>query len=302
MERVYLLLRNNVQSGPFTIGELLQQPLTPSDMVWIEGRSTAWTYLYELELAPSVAKMPETEKENEITGKDEIERKAEELRKKILSSPPRHFPSIAVEKETHSSPYKLPEDDIHFTDHRKERKTIVGELAVTCFVIGLFAVGVYKGREFLSERKTVLNPAATKLVTNDQHAAGKNNEETMPPVSLIDSSGKERAVTMVKWKPKATIKKPADSNQALNSTAAILPLPVQPQDNNTGEKIVNNPTEKPQPAVKLPEEIPVKKETIIPPVKKEKARVNEKPRMNEEKEERKGFLKGLFKKKKKEEN
>ena len=54
MERVYLLLRNNQQTGPFTIGELLQQQLIPSDMIWIEGKSVAWTYLSELELTPFI--------------------------------------------------------------------------------------------------------------------------------------------------------------------------------------------------------------------------------------------------------
>ena len=54
MQRVYLLLRNNQQTGPYTIGELLQQQLRPSDMIWIEGESTAWTYLSELELKPSL--------------------------------------------------------------------------------------------------------------------------------------------------------------------------------------------------------------------------------------------------------
>jgi len=45
MQKVYLLLRNNRQSGPFTIDELWQQQLRPDDMVWIEGKSTAWAYL-----------------------------------------------------------------------------------------------------------------------------------------------------------------------------------------------------------------------------------------------------------------
>ena len=54
MERVYLLLRNNQQTGPFTIDELLQQQLRPSDMIWMEGKSAAWTYLSELELIPFI--------------------------------------------------------------------------------------------------------------------------------------------------------------------------------------------------------------------------------------------------------
>jgi len=44
MEKVYLLLRNNNVSGPYSIDELLQQQLAPTDLIWIEGRSVAWCF------------------------------------------------------------------------------------------------------------------------------------------------------------------------------------------------------------------------------------------------------------------
>lgn len=50
MQKIYLLLRNNNQLGPFTIEELLEQELLPSDLVWIEGKSLAWSYASELNL------------------------------------------------------------------------------------------------------------------------------------------------------------------------------------------------------------------------------------------------------------
>ena len=50
MQQHYLLLRNNTQLGPFTIEELLNQELLPTDLVWINGQSTAWTYAFELNL------------------------------------------------------------------------------------------------------------------------------------------------------------------------------------------------------------------------------------------------------------
>src|SRR5215216_4074246 len=122
MERIYLLLRDNQQTGPFTIGELLQQQLRPSDMIWIEGRSTAWTYLSELELIPFVKNSGVVEPDKQIKTEDEIERKAEELRQRVLAAAPKtYFPRRTVEIETYTSPYKLPEDEIQFIDRRKER-------------------------------------------------------------------------------------------------------------------------------------------------------------------------------------
>ncbi|MDQ3843960.1 MAG: DUF4339 domain-containing protein [Bacteroidota bacterium] len=49
MQRVYLLLRNNKQSGPYTLEELVQQGLNFLDLIWVEGKSTGWMYPVEIE-------------------------------------------------------------------------------------------------------------------------------------------------------------------------------------------------------------------------------------------------------------
>lgn len=46
----FLLLRNNVETGPFTLDELTAQHLESKDLIRIEGRSTAWNHPTELEL------------------------------------------------------------------------------------------------------------------------------------------------------------------------------------------------------------------------------------------------------------
>ena len=43
MNKVYLLLRKNLQTGPYTYEELLQQQLLPTDLIWVEGKSTRIT-------------------------------------------------------------------------------------------------------------------------------------------------------------------------------------------------------------------------------------------------------------------
>ena len=50
MQRVYLLLRNNRQTGPFNLEELVQQGLSFFDLIWIEGKSSAWSYPVEIEV------------------------------------------------------------------------------------------------------------------------------------------------------------------------------------------------------------------------------------------------------------
>jgi hypothetical protein len=59
MQKVYLLLRSNKQTGPYSLEELLQLNLKPFDLVWVDGRSAAWQYPFEIpSLKPYVPETP----------------------------------------------------------------------------------------------------------------------------------------------------------------------------------------------------------------------------------------------------
>ena len=45
----YHLLRNNSESGPFTLRELKEVNLLPTDLLWVEGESTCWSHPDEIE-------------------------------------------------------------------------------------------------------------------------------------------------------------------------------------------------------------------------------------------------------------
>jgi hypothetical protein len=45
----YLLLRDNYESGPYSIEQLRSTGLLPLDLIWIENESTAWKYPGEIE-------------------------------------------------------------------------------------------------------------------------------------------------------------------------------------------------------------------------------------------------------------
>lgn len=49
----YLLLRNNRETGPFSLENLVQMGLKPYDLIWVDGKSAAWRYPGEIpELKP----------------------------------------------------------------------------------------------------------------------------------------------------------------------------------------------------------------------------------------------------------
>jgi len=59
----YLLLRDNKESGPFSLDDLIHKGLKAYDLVWIEGKSAAWRYPSEItELkpyAPAIEEQPQ---------------------------------------------------------------------------------------------------------------------------------------------------------------------------------------------------------------------------------------------------
>jgi len=62
MQKVYLLLRSNKQTGPYSLEELLQLKLKPFDLVWVDGRSAAWQYPSEIaSLKQYVAETPQAD-------------------------------------------------------------------------------------------------------------------------------------------------------------------------------------------------------------------------------------------------
>jgi hypothetical protein len=59
---MYLLLRNNKQSGPYSLDELRTMGLKAYDLVWVDGKSAAWRYPCEIDelsaFAPAVEEQP----------------------------------------------------------------------------------------------------------------------------------------------------------------------------------------------------------------------------------------------------
>ncbi|HEV7621005.1 MAG TPA: hypothetical protein VGO09_04695, partial [Flavisolibacter sp.] len=49
MQKIYLLLRNNKQTGPYSLEELLEAKLKSYDLIWVEGRSAGWRYPTEID-------------------------------------------------------------------------------------------------------------------------------------------------------------------------------------------------------------------------------------------------------------
>lgn len=59
MQKIYLLLRNNKQTGPYSLDEIIASELKPFDLIWVEGRSAGWRYPSEIDsLKPYLPQQP----------------------------------------------------------------------------------------------------------------------------------------------------------------------------------------------------------------------------------------------------
>lgn len=58
MQKVYLLLRNNKQSGPHSLEDLVQLNLKPMDLIWEEGKSFSWSYPTEITILKAYVSDP----------------------------------------------------------------------------------------------------------------------------------------------------------------------------------------------------------------------------------------------------
>lgn len=63
MQKIYVLLRNDKQTGPYSLQELIQFNLKPYDLIWIEGKSAGWYYPQEIgALQPYLRFLPQKPK------------------------------------------------------------------------------------------------------------------------------------------------------------------------------------------------------------------------------------------------
>ena len=205
MEKVYLLLRNNLQSGPYTIDELRQQKLRRNDLIWKEGESTAWCYPSELEelhagtqamprvqvvpVPAMVVPRPVAGPRNPVPA-DDIEAQAEALRKRALSYSPtkpwEHYKAHPAKEEAGTTFYRPEDDTIEVVIHRRERNFIPAQLVAAAMLTAL-AVLVWNQRGSLIPIRQAVETVAAKAATFENISSPVQQPvQTTAAVSITD--------------------------------------------------------------------------------------------------------------------
>ncbi len=233
MKKVYKLLRNNLEKGPFTFDELLQQHLLTSDLIWIDGRSAAWMNAREVselknclsiiesnihpivreeEVVPAVFTHAVSEQPMDVakyisgpalSEEEQFERRADELKKTTLAYKPSY---LYIPSNSNSKPF-LPaiENDIDIIYYRKEKYLYAPHILIAALIFIFFVAAWNKiGLPAKNDREDKYDVAAKPYISEEPQAPVIKQIATENDLSIMNMQVEESVSTeIVKKKPVA---------------------------------------------------------------------------------------------------
>jgi len=321
MQKVYLLLRNNQQTGPHSLEELLQLNLKPFDLIWVEGKSYGWSYPTEVDtlktfvtpttterkeshgMPPSKAASPVTDtnankkifvslpvgtalpsaSSSSTAGVDALEHKAEELRKRVQSYNPQAQEPLQEDIKTNYA-RSLNSVEKEYTSWIYQKKIKKKNFISTKYsiVASIIAVGLVGG--WWAGKAVFSKPE----ISNISSVMQSNIKEPAAAFDLSSTTELPAAVATNNIKLQKQTVTPNSKKAKEKKDASVV--------NITKERIL-----KTEPGVVLKEPTNEQEENSAPVITEEKSEpaVAEKPQ--EKKRSLKELFGGLFKKNKKEE-
>ncbi len=168
----YRLLRNNKETGPYTLEALVQLGLKPYDLVWEEGRSAAWRYPSEIQAlkfyAPAVEEQPY----------DRFYKKPSEVKKEEENK--------EIEKQQSNTPQvklvNIKEVEAEKTNETKEGKTVVEITTPKKQVFVSLPANLVKKTEQQQQpaAKNIVEPVTAYKEENTNSNSYKINEPVSP--------------------------------------------------------------------------------------------------------------------------
>ena len=247
MQPKYYLLRNNQESGPYTIDELLLQRLTSTDLVWVQGRTNAWCAPSELEEF-TVTYTINQDKLNEMntrlergssgrpnrSGRGEIESRAEEIRRKVLSQAilpgSRH---LEIHEDVSPTGFRMPEDRINLVVHKKRMRKPNPQFLAICFML-VFIAGAWFSRDIWMNRSRFLDSVARPFQENATVVIPEKKQTAIPQtISVVTPA--DSVLSQVKIQADSLSIKPVSDNIVSdNKNTFVQKKPVsQMADSNT---------------------------------------------------------------------
>jgi hypothetical protein len=293
METRYLLLRNNKQSGPYTIDELIKQQLKPTDLIWTEGHSQSWMHPYEMEeFTPTFTKSVKPKTTVAAKKQKPLESKAADcVYKETISNdirPETKLVNTVKAESTKKVQQPIEEEPIRFVFHKRKSTVNYGQVAGTLAALLLLFIGWQRG--WLPIHNSSSTTEVVPLISSESHSAkAKTKIIHSEPVSkpayisaeenLVASTPVEAAV---KTTATTTVSKPKKATKKI--TKPVISVPILKQETIVPELIPQNTTK-----------------ADVPPVTTNTTIASADIKQDGATEKKKGFglFRGLFHKKKK---
>lgn len=313
MQKQYLLLRNNQQSGPHSLHELLQMNLKASDLVWIEGKSHAWSFPHEIdELKTTVpapdrpastqgapiqptphiyVSLPKKDTHREVSY-DSLEDRAEALRRKVESMAGREEPAPELNTLYSRSMDDVSESYGAWLTAKKKRGIVLhsGFLMPALLIATVLVGGWWMGKIIFSSQTFTLSQQKAVATNETQGRPTHENATLSSTVSVAQPATTESAdtsmpkVSTVQKPPQLTVSLPQQETTFVEKPVEPVAVTAMPQTPSTQQKPEKPEEKKEETAVSEPE-------------------VKANPEAKDE-DQKKGigkFFAGIFGKKKKEE-
>ena len=297
METRYLLLRNNKQSGPYSIDELIGQQLKPTDLVWTEGKSRSWLHPYEMEeFTPTFTKAATSKSANKI--KKEKTNQTSSTERVNIDTPQfsTSTTSASVETSYSTSSHQVHEPEqeipIRFVFHKKKAPVNYGHVAGTMIALAILFMGWQRGW-FPGHHTDASESVVVPLISSESHTAKAKHiahsdpiikqEQVQQPIVISDAPVQTTEFTPAVSRTTTPVVKEKRSTRKV-SKPIITPVVIK-QDAITPNLI---PAKQDEASIK----------SDVVPIS-EPAKTDVKP---EEKKKGFGLFRGLFHKKKKEDN
>lgn len=259
MEKVYRLLRENVEKGPFTLDELKQQNVRLSDLIWVNGISTAWASATEvselskafkaiikntpladrghkktiIEVANGVHREEAINLINKplvaphLSEEAEFEQRAEELRKRILAHKSFYLSIPAASNTKDKTKPFVPaiQNNIDIVYYGKKNIDYAPRLLVASLIFILFISVWNRGKLSLNIQSTNSTNIAAKPYVNYSPKALTGKQDSIQSTLSISPILQPMTpnVPAIKMEPKVNKHIPARLKSAASASAVAIP-------------------------------------------------------------------------------
>ncbi|MBO9571559.1 MAG: hypothetical protein J7497_05040 [Chitinophagaceae bacterium] len=261
----YLLLRDNKQSGPYTVDEIIAKGIKAYDLVWLEGKSAAWRYPSEIEelkaFAPTIEEQPFDRfyKKPEVTAENNSRFEPRPVvtetgtpiispSKKVYINFPGTQPKIKREEPVitdipRTEPVKTQEPETKFISEnfaiinqpvsKKNNKQLLYAGIAACFVlvscILYFAINYTNQKKDISQLSALVQKLEERAKNQNTIITPAVNTASVPELAepVIQEPVESHKEAVVPIKKQAVRIKPAESAQPTTTAVQTIAQPVQ---------------------------------------------------------------------------